>query len=197
MEQLYSLQKPALAVIIFSTRPGRVGLPVGKWIYQKAVEDGRFDVKLIDLKEINLPLFDEPKHPRFGEYQNEHTKQWSKLIDPIDIFIFVIPEYNFGISAATKNAIDFLHKEWNYKPVGFVSYGGVSGGTRAVQMLKQVVTTVKMVPLFEAVHISFVQNYIKDGEFQENQDFVKSAKLMFEELLKWHEGLSIIRKKQN
>jgi len=186
-------QKPVLEVIIFSTRPGRVGLPVGHWIYEKAKGDGRFDVRLVDLKEVNLPFLDEPKHPRFGEYEHEHTKRWSEIVSQADAFVFVVPEYNFGMSGATKNAIDFLHKEWNYKPVGFVSYGGISGGIRAVQTIKQVVTTVKMVPLVEAVHIPFVQNFIKDGQFCENQELDNAAKIMFEELFRWVQALKTLR----
>ena len=77
-----------------------------------------------------------------------------------DAFIFVIPEYNYGFDAATKNAIDYLHHEWHYKPAGFASYGGVAAGTRAVQMLKQVLTTLKVTPVFEAVNIPFVQQFL-------------------------------------
>ena len=91
-------------------------------------------------------MFDEPKHPRFGEYVHQHTKDWSATISRGDAFVFVIPEYNYGFNAAIKNAIDYLNTEWQYKPVGFVSYGGVAAGTRAMQMLKQVITTLKMVP---------------------------------------------------
>src|SRR5690349_23375285 len=87
---------------------------------------------------------DEPKHPRFREYVHGHTRAWSETVDASDAFVFVMPEYNYGINAPLKNAIDYLHQEWHDKPVAFVSYGGIAAGTRAVQMTKQIVSAVKM-----------------------------------------------------
>ena len=84
---------------------------------------------------------DEPKHPRLREYEHQHTKDWSARVEAADAFVFVHPEYNYGITAPLKNALDYLSQEWNYKPLGLVSYGGVSAGTRAAQMIKQVATT--------------------------------------------------------
>ncbi len=176
--------KLLLQVMIFSTRPGRVGLPIGQWAFEQALTDERFDVELIDLKEINLPFFDEPNHPRFGNYEHDHTKKWSDLVKKADAYIFVVPEYNFGYSAVFKNAIDFLHSEWYYKPVAFVSYGGVSGGTRAVQMIKQIVTTVKMMPIFESIYIPFVTNFIKDDKFIPVQEHLDTFILMMDEIFK-------------
>src|ERR1700712_2192642 len=108
-------------------------------------------------------MFDEPHHPRFGRYEHEHTREWSATVDRADAFVFVTPEYNYGFNAATKNAIDYLHAEWRNKPVGFVSYGGGAAGTRAVQMLKLVVTALGMVPVLESVNIPFVQQFVDDG----------------------------------
>jgi NAD(P)H-dependent FMN reductase len=131
---------PKLGIVIASTRPGRVGLPVAEWISGIAREHAGFDVQVIDLAELDLPFMDEPKHPRLHQYEHEHTIRWSETVDEIDAFLFVMPEYNFGFTAPLKNAIDYLHHEWAYKPVGLVTYGGVSAGTRAAQMIKQVVT---------------------------------------------------------
>src|SRR5690606_1312929 len=144
-------------IIIASTRPGRAGLPIGRWFHQRAVDHGGFDVQWIDLAEINLPFLDEPHHPRLRRYIHQHTKDWSDRIDPIDAFVFVMPEYIQGINAPPKIAIDYLHQEWQHKPVGFVSYGGVSAGTRAAAAAKQVVTNLKMVPMVETVAIPYVQ----------------------------------------
>lgn len=118
--------RPRLGVILASTRPGRVGLPVAQWVQARAALHGGFDVQLLDLAEINLPFMDEPNHPRLGRYEHQHTKRWSATVDAMDAFAVVMPEYNYGFSAPLKNAIDFLHSEWHYKPVGLVSYGGVS-----------------------------------------------------------------------
>src|SRR5947209_7654159 len=125
------MSKPKLEIIIASTRPGRVGLPVAQWFYQRAVAHGGFEVELVDLAEINLPFMDEPKHPRLRQYVHQHTRDWSAKVDSADAFVFVTPEYNFSFNAVLKNALDYLHWEWQYKPAGFVSYGGVSAGTRA------------------------------------------------------------------
>jgi len=188
------VSKPTLQIIIASTRPGRVGPSVAAWIYERAVTHGGFDVELIDLAEVNLPMFDEPKHPRFGEYVHQHTKDWSATISRGDAFIFVIPEYNYGFNAAIKNAIDYLNAEWRGKAVGFVSYGGVAAGTRAVQMLKQVVTTLKMVPIFDAVNIPFVQQFLDDEKrLQPNEIMETAATAMLDELLTWTTTLHPIR----
>src|SRR5690349_2937621 len=118
---------------------------------------------------INLPFMDEPAHPRLKQYKHEHTKNWSETIDAADAFIIVLAEYNFGFPAPIKNAIDYLFNEWMNKPVAFVSYGGVSGGLRATQMLKLVVASVHMMPLVEQVTIPFFAKMIDDeGIFQPN-----------------------------
>jgi NAD(P)H-dependent FMN reductase len=140
-----------LHVIVCSTQPGRVGLPVGEWFFTQAQNHGRFDAELIDLATIDLPMYDEPKHPSLQQYQREHTKRWSAKVASADAYIFVTPEYNFGPPPALVNALNYVYKEWNYKPAGFVSYRGISGGLRAVQMEKLILTTLKVVPLVEAV----------------------------------------------
>jgi NAD(P)H-dependent FMN reductase len=175
---------PTLTVIVGSTRPGRAGGPIAEWFTERARAHGGFDVEVADLAEIGLPLLDEPNHPRLGQYTKQHTKDWSAIIDRADTVVFVTPEYNYGYPATIKNAIDFLHREWRDKPVGFVSYGGVAAGTRAVQQLKQVVTTVRMVPVFESVNIPFHAQLIKDGKFEANDLLNQAADTMLDELLR-------------
>ena len=188
------MTNPVLQIIIASTRPGRVGPSVASWIHERAVAHGGFDVELVDLAEVNLPMFDEPKHPRFGQYAHQHTKDWSATIKRADAFIFVVPEYNYGFNAAIKNAIDYLNAEWQHKPVGFVSYGGVAAGTRAVQMLKQVITTLKMVPMFDAVNIPFVQQFLdEDRKLQPNDIMETAATTMLDELVRWTASLRNLR----
>jgi NAD(P)H-dependent FMN reductase len=185
---------PILQIIIASTRPGRVGPSVASWIHQRAIAHGGFDVELIDLAEVNLPMFDEPKHPRLRQYVHQHTKDWSATIDRADAFIFVIPEYNYGFNAAIKNAIDYLNAEWKHKPVGFVSYGGVGAGTRAVQMLKQVITALSMVPVFDAVNIPFIQQFLDDErKLQPNDIMETAATTMLDELVRWTATLRALR----
>lgn len=183
-----------LQIIIASTRPGRLGLPVAEWIHAAAVKHGGFDqVELVDLAEWNLPFMDEPNHPRLRRYEHQHTRDWSATIDRADAFLIVMPEYNYGYTAPLKNAIDYLAHEWAYKPVGLVSYGGVSAGTRAAQMIKQVLTTLKMTPIPEAVHIPFVAQFIDDGALRPNETMESSAEAMLDELVHWTAALAPLR----
>ena len=188
------MSDPTLQIIIASTRPGRVGPSVADWIYQRAVDHGGFKVELIDLAEVNLPLFDEPNHPRLRQYVHQHTKDWSAIVERADAFIFVVPEYNYGFNAAIKNAIDYLNQEWQHKAIGFVSYGGVAAGTRAVQMLKQVVTTLKMVPMFDSVNIPFVLQFLdEERRLQPNDIMQGAATAMLDELVRWDGALRGLR----
>ncbi|RYD76933.1 MAG: NADPH-dependent oxidoreductase [Sphingobacteriales bacterium] len=183
-----------LKIIIASTRPGRKGPIIADWFFDVAKKHVGFETELVDLATINLPLLDEPNHPRLGKYEKEHTKIWSKIVADADAFVFVTPEYNFSFPASIKNALDFLFNEWQYKPVGFVSYGGVSGGLRCVQMLKQVVTSLKMMPLVEAVTIPMFTQYIKEnGHFEATEMHLKSAEAMLAELNKWTNAMLSIR----
>jgi NAD(P)H-dependent FMN reductase len=192
------VSKPVLQIIIASTRPGRIGLPVAQWFEQAARRHGGFEIEVIDLAEVALPFFDEPHHPRLQRYEHQHTKDWSETITRADAFVFVTPEYNYGFNAVLKNAIDFLNQEWVHKPVGFVSYGGVAGGTRAVQMLKQVVTSVKMVPVLASVNIPFVKQFLDDDErIQPNEIMTTSVATMLDELLPMAVALETLRKPQD
>ncbi len=186
--------RPRLGVIVASTRPGRVGLPVAHWLQARAVRHGGFDVALLDLAEIDLPFMDEPNHPRLGRYIHEHTKRWSATIDAIDAFAIVMPEYNYGFSAPLKNAIDYLHNEWHDKPAGLVSYGGVSAGTRAAQMLKQVLSALRMVTVADAVSIPFVAQFVDDeGRLTPNEVMDDAADAMLAELLRIQNALVALR----
>jgi NAD(P)H-dependent FMN reductase len=185
---------PKLIVVIASTRPGRVGLPVGQWFFEKATKHAGFEVELVDLAELNLPFLDEPAHPRFQRYEHQHTKDWSARVAGADAFAFVTPEYNFSYPAALKNAIDFLHVEWHYKPVGLVSYGGVAGGTRTQQAIKPVLLALKMVPLHESVMVPMVSEFIDDdGAFVPNEVVDTGATVLLDELLRWSNALSTLR----
>ena len=187
------MSKPRLMIIIASTRPGRVGLPVAEWFRERVEAHGGFDIDVVDLATLNLPFMDEPKHPRLRQYVHQHTKDWSARVAAADAFVFVMPEYNFAFTAPLKNAIDYLHTEWAYKPVGLVSYGGVSAGTRAAQMIKQVVSTLKMVPIPESVSIPFVAQFIKDGRVEPNETMQTAAAAMLDELERWVTAMRSLR----
>lgn len=189
--------RPVLGIVVVSTRPGRVGLSVAQWVRDRAERHGAFAVDFIDLAEVNLPFFDEPNHPRLRQYTHAHTRAWSERVDACDAFVFVVPEYNYGMAASLKNALDYLHTEWQYKPAAFASYGGVSAGTRGVQMAKEVVTTLKMMPLPEAVHIPFVSQFLNDeAKLEANEVMEQAADAMLDELGRWEEALRGLREAQ-
>lgn len=183
-----------LKVIVGSTRPGRKGPIVAKWFADFASAHSDFKVEILDLKEFDMPLFNEPEHPKSGNYQHESTKAWSKAIADGDAFVTVTPEYNHTYPATLKNAFDFLHKEWKEKPMGFVSYAGVSAGTRAVSELKLPVATMSMMPIVEAVNIPFFWNFItKEGNFEPNETTEKAAQAMLHQLSRWAKALKAMR----
>jgi NAD(P)H-dependent FMN reductase len=185
---------PRLLIIIGSTRPGRVGLPVGEWFLDRAREHGGFEVELVDLAVLQLPLLDEPAHPRLQQYTQAHTHAWSETVAAADAVVLVCAEYNYGYTAALKNALDYLHHEWRYKPVGFVSYGGVAAGTRAVQQLKQVVGALQLFAVTGAVNIPFVQQFLgEDGVVNANDVMTDAADAMLDELLRVQDALKPLR----
>lgn len=184
-----------LNVVIASTRPGRVGESVGRWFVELAKGHGGFEVHLNDLADFNLPLFDEPNHPRLQQYQHEHTRRWAAEVDAADAYVFVVPEYNYGPTPALLNALNYLYNEWNYKPAGFVSYGGMSGGIRSVQLTKQTLTTLKVMPILEQVAIPFVNQHLEGGRFVASEAHESSARIMLDELQRWADALVSLHRK--
>lgn len=183
-----------LQVIICSTRPGRVGPSVAKWFAKFAAKHEGFTTVLVDLADFNLPVYDEPQHPRLQDYQHQHTKRWSASVSAADAYVFVTPEYNYCPPPSLINALDYVYNEWNYKPCGFVSYGGVSGGLRSVQGAKQLVTTLKMMPMVEGVAVPMVATMVDDAKvFTSNSPIDSSAQTLLDELHKWAVALKPMR----
>ena len=186
--------KPTLHIVICSTRPGRVGPAVAQWTQEVALANGQFDAQVVDLASFHLPVFDEPEHPRLQKYQHAHTKAWSASVHAADAFVFVLPEYNFGPPSALLNAMNYLVREWHYKPAAFVSYGGMSGGLRAVQVTKQLLTTLKVMPMLEAVAIPNVGQHLDAQKtFVPNDLHTSSATAMFDELYRWTQAMKPLR----
>ena len=152
-----------IQLIIGSTRPNRTGPSVAKWLMENLPEVTGIEYETIDLVEYNLPLLDEPFLPSMLQYQNDHTKKWSKKINEGDGYIFLTAEYNAGYPAALKNAIDYLYHEWAAKPVLIVSYG-IGGGTGAASQLRQVVERLKMRPTKESLQITITKDMRTDDQ---------------------------------
>jgi len=179
-------------IVIGSVRPGRIGLPIAQWV--ESVAKASFEVDLVDLAELNLPFMDEPNHPMKRTYTKQHTIDWSARVEAADAVILVTPEYNHSYSPALKNAIDFLHLEWWRKPVGFVSYGGVSAGTRGVVALEPVVIGVGMVRTGANVELPFGGAQVADGVFTPQE---KESVILLKELAELDRLADALRPLQN
>ncbi len=186
---------PRLHTVITSTRPGRIGPLIGKWFNDFAKKDGKFDANLVELADFNLPVYDEPQHPMRREYQHDHTKKWSQSVNAADAFVFVMPEYNYSPPPSFVNALDYVFWEWQYKPVAFVTYGGVSGGLRAAQPARLQASTLKMMPIPEGVALPNVFAQLKDGKFEGNELNEQGAAASLNELHKWADALAPLRAK--
>ncbi|MGH9467415.1 MAG: NADPH-dependent FMN reductase [Terriglobales bacterium] len=161
--------QPRLHVIVCSTRAGRVGISVARWFHGFAQQYGKFEVESADLTSFSLPVYDEPVHPARQDYRHEHTERWSAGVAAADAYIFAMPEYGYSPPPSLVNALDCVCREWNYKPCGFVSYGGVSGGLRAAQAVKMQVTTLKMMQMVEGATVPMVAGHVNgEGRFQFN-----------------------------
>jgi NAD(P)H-dependent FMN reductase len=189
--------KPRLGVLVCSTRPGRVGPRIAQWTLEVASAHDRFDASLLDIAAFDLPVFDEPEHPRLRKYHHAHTRAWAAAVDSADAFLFVMPEYNYGPPPSLLNALNYLVHEWQYKALAFVSYGGLSGGMRAVQVTKQLVTTYKMVPMLEAVALPNVAQQLAGERFAPLPIHTESAYVMLDELHRWTHALTPLRHSQN
>jgi NAD(P)H-dependent FMN reductase len=185
-----------VAIILGSTRPGRNGEVVSRWIYEIAKKRNDADFELVDIKDFNLPLLDEPIPPSMGWYSKEHTKIWSAKINSFDAYVFVTAEYNHGIPGALKNAIDFLFKEWNNKVAGFVSYGG-SGGIRAVEQLRLVMAELYVATVRSQVQLSLFTDFENFTKFKPAPFQEKSANTMLDEVIAWGGALKALRIKKD
>src|SRR5467141_391527 len=181
-----------IAIIVGSTRPGRNGEAVAKWVYEVAKKRSDAEFELVDIKDFNLPLLDEPVPPSLGQYSMPHTKVWAAKIDGFDGYVFVTPEYNHGNSGALKNAIDFLFAEWNNKAAGFVSYGG-AGGARAVEQLRLVLAEVQMATVRHQVLLSMFNDFENFSVFKPDARHEKSVNEMFDQVIAWGGALKALR----
>ena len=169
-EQGQYMSSTRVLVIIGSVRPGRVGLPIAEWVASELAAVDGIEVDVADLAELKLPLMDEPNHPMQRRYTQPHTIAWSERVDAADAVVLVTPEYNHSFSPALKNALDYLNHEWRHKPVTFVSYGGVSAGTRGVEGLKAVTSGLGLYTTGANVEINFPTNLIgDDGVFEPSE----------------------------
>lgn len=184
-----------LAIIIGSTRPGRVGEAVAQWVHALAQKRGDANYELVDIKDFNLPLLDEPVPASQGKYSKEHTKKWAAKVASFDGYVFVTPEYNHGTSGALKNAIDFVYAEWNNKAAGFVGYGS-AGGARAVEHLRLVMAEMQVATVRNQVALSLFTDFEKFTTFKPAPHHEKSVGTMLDQLVSWGGAMKTLRGKK-
>ena len=182
-----------IGIILGSTRPGRNGEAVARWVLEgaRARKDG-VDYELVDLADFHLPLLDEPYPPAMGRYSQPHTKAWSAKIQPLDGFVFVTPEYQHSTSAALKNAIDYLYGEWVDKAAGFVSYGS-AGGIRAVEHLRGILSEVQVATVRAQVWFSLFDDFEQMRSFRPRPEKRDQLTAMLDQLGRWAGALRPLR----
>jgi len=180
-----------IAIIVGSTRPGRVGRGVADWVVEQT-KSREASYELIDLAEVNLPFLDEAVPPSMGQYQNEHTKRWAEKIAPFDGFIFVTPEYNHSTSAALKNAIDFIYAEWNNKAAAFVGYGSL-GGARAIEHLRAIASELQIAHVRQQLSFSLFTDFENFSTFKPQDNHLQAAQTMLDQLERWAGAMKTLR----
>lgn len=185
-----------IGIIIGSTRPGRNGEAVAQWIYEHAKERADAEFELVDLKDYNLPLLDEPMPASMHQYTQSHTKAWAEKINQLDAFVFVTPEYNHSTSGALKNALDYLYAEWNNKAAAFVSYGS-SGGVRAVESLRPIMTELQIAVVRAQVAFSLFTDFENFSVFKPAAIHKDELHTMLDQLIAWGGALETVRKQRN
>jgi NAD(P)H-dependent FMN reductase len=182
-----------IAIILGSTRPNRNGEAVAKWVQRIAARRGDAEFQLIDLRDVNLPLLDEPIPPSLGRYSKSHTKAWASTVEVFDAYLFVTAEYNHGIPGALKNAIDFVYGEWNNKAAGFVGYGS-AGGVRAVEQLRLVMAELQVATVRAQVQLSLFTDFENMSVFKPAAVHEKTLNILLDQLVSWGEALKTMRK---
>jgi NAD(P)H-dependent FMN reductase len=181
-----------IGVILGSTRPGRRGEQVARWVMNQAGRRSDAEFELIDLADYPLPHLDEPLPPNMGRYHNTHTREWAATIRRFDGFVFVTPEYNHSTSGVLKNALDFLYAEWNNKAMGVVSYGA-TGGTRAAEHLRLIAGELQMADVRTNVALSLFTDFRDFTELGPGGHQAQALDTLFGEVIAWSEALATLR----
>jgi NAD(P)H-dependent FMN reductase len=181
-----------IGVILGSTRPGRRGEPVARWVMDEAGRRSDAEFVLVDLADYPLPHLDEPLPPSMGQYQNTHTQEWAATIGQFDGYVFITPEYNHSTSGVLKNAIDFLYAEWNNKAMGVVSYG-VIGGSRAAEHLRLIAGELKLAAVRTNVTLSLVTDFENFTDFNPNARQAQVLDTLLTEVVAWSQALAPLR----
>ena len=188
-----------IKVILGSTRQARFSEKPGNWIFGELKKRSDVSAELLDLREYQLPFFDEPVSPSYKqeEYKHEAVERWRNKVKEADGFIVIAPEYNHGYPAVLKNAFDYVYPEWNNKPVGFISYGSAMGA-RSVEQLRGVAVELQMAPIRNAIHMPYdvvVAGGKGTPEAEIFAPYAERATVLIDQLLRWAKALKEARQK--
>ena len=189
------MAKPKIAIIISTTRAARFGEKPAKWIHDIAAARGDMSVELIDLRHYPMPFFDEVASNMWAPSKNEVAQRWQKKVAEFDGYIFVTAEYNRGVPAVLKNALDYAYPEWNRKPAAYVGYGSV-GAARSIEHLRLICVELQMAPTRTGVHIQgadFMAVWQQGKDIKELSYLEQNSKAMLDELHWWASALMVAR----
>jgi NAD(P)H-dependent FMN reductase len=181
-----------IGIIIGSTRPGRNGEAVAKWVHGIASQRADAEFELVDLLDYRLPHLDEAVPASMGRYAGEHTKAWAAKIAEFDGYVFVTPEYNHSTSGALKNAIDYVYAEWNNKAAGLVSYGA-AGGTRAAEHLRLILGELQIADVRAQVALSLVTDFENYSVFTPAPHQEAALNVLLDQTIAWSGALQALR----
>lgn len=181
-----------IAVITGSTRPNRVNRQVAEWVLAQAQARLDAEVELVDIADFDLPLLDEALPAAYGQYQNEHTRDWAAKIAEFDGFVFITPEYNHSVSPALANALSFLNAEWANKAAGIVGYGSASG-VRAVEHLRGILSELQIAHVQKTGMFSLFTDFENFSSFAPTEAHAASVEPMLEQLQVWTRAMSSVR----
>lgn len=181
-----------IGIIVGSTRPGRNGEAVARWVHELASQRTDAEFEVVDIADFDLPLLDEPVPASMGMYSKPHTKAWAEKIASLDGFVFVTAEYNHAPTGALKNAIDFVYGEWNDKAAGFVGYGS-AGGVRAVESLRLIMGELQVADVRTQVALSLATDFENYSVFTPGEQHEGVLASMLDQLVRWTEAMKTLR----
>jgi NAD(P)H-dependent FMN reductase len=181
-----------IAIVLGSTRPGRNGEAVARWVLEQAQGRSAADYELVDLADFPMPLLDEAIPPSAGQYTGEHTIAWAEKVASYDGFVFVTPEYNHSVPASLKNALDYVYAEWNNKGAAFVGYGSL-GGARAVEHLRGIASELQLAHVRQSLGFSLFTDFQNFSTFVPGPQHQAAAATMFDQLESWTTAMKAVR----
>jgi NAD(P)H-dependent FMN reductase len=181
-----------IGIIIGSTRPGRNGEKVARWVLEHAEQRTDAEFELVDLRDYPLPHFDEEGSPMRGTVDAAYVEPWRDKVASLDGFVFVSPEYNHSMTSVLKNALDYLYPEWNNKAAAFVTYGG-AGGARAAEHLRMVASELQMATVRGQVALSILTDFEDFTELAPAPHHAVFLGQALDQLVAWSEALAPLR----